>query len=67
MPETNNSIKFVVEVFTSKKGNKACAVVAVLPYGSKKFLTFDVNVCAELLKEPVCNMYDKPEGVYAIY
>lgn len=56
----------VVEVFVSKKTNKKCsAVVADLGY-RKAFLSFDINLIAELLNCSVRDVYELDVGTYKV-
>ena len=54
-----------VSVFQSRKGNKTFALVADLGY-ARKFLSFDVQLLAEILGLPVVELYDMPLGNYEI-
>lgn len=56
---------FLVRVFMSKKGNKTYALCADLGY-TVKFLTFNQNDVAELLRIPVSELIDKPVGDYPV-
>ena len=56
---------FKVRVFTSKKGNKSFALICDLGYGVK-YLNFDVNTLAELLKVSVSKLYEYENGDYPI-
>lgn len=56
-------VSFGVDVFTSKKGNKAFALVANLSY-RKAYVSFDQNLIAELLHVSLVDLFDMVNGYY---
>lgn len=61
-----NEKKLFVSVFTSRKsGNKTYALILDLGY-SRKYLSFDIQLIAEVLGLRVVDLYDIELGEYTI-
>lgn len=59
-------MKIYVKSFTSKSTNRPCfALCADLGY-REVYLSFDRNLCAELLKKPVVDLYQLEHGNYEV-